>query len=691
MRTQLLTFLFLIPILFLSSAADGHAQKRHFKSGKERRTLRQARNATLHGNYEKAREKYLALVQMDSNNFEYNYELGMNYYFGYESGEKTIKYLEAALRHSRKDTVGELFYYLADACQSAGQFDKAEHYLERFSHYIMKGKASEPLKKEVSDRMSECEQGKIYAQHVNEKMIVENLGSTVNSEYAEYAPVVNEGDTVLLFTARNKTSTGNKRDYRDEKYFEDMYIAHKSGNTFGKPEKFTQSDKYVGLIPNSRMHDAVVSLSLDEKQLITYKENKLWISQLKDAKWTGPELLPQNINVGKYQPHASLGKDGKTIYFSSDKPGGYGGLDIYMCTLGGDGKWSDPVNLGPTVNTEKDEDSPTISFDDKVLFFSSKGHNGMGGYDIYKSVLDASTGKWGEAENMGVPVNSAGDDIYYKPSNDGTHAYFASNRAQGLGDMDIYRQGFVKKPVFANCIPVNDLSHIRTLLYFDIHAKDTIRVKESTTFEASGFASNIYSFNGYAWQVEKDSIIDSSKVSHTFTTPGTYTIKVSVFGVDKIKTDQIEFCLSKEVQVLPESGPLVVKNETDSIKLHDKGGPLELQNIYYGFGSAGLDKNSLDILDKNIQLLNQYPSTLLVVRSGTDSRGPKEFNKRLSKKRADAVVRYMIAHGIDKKRIVQVVALGEDGLVNDCSDGKECSNEQHSQNRRTEFQVVKQK
>ncbi|HEY6160456.1 MAG TPA: OmpA family protein, partial [Bacteroidia bacterium] len=564
-------------------------------------------------------------------------------------------------------------------------------YLHRFSPYIMDGKASDPLKKEVSERMNECEQGKMYSQHVNEKILVENLGNTVNSEYAEYAPVVNEGDSVLLFTARNKNNTGNKRDYRDEKFFEDMYIAHKSGSTFGKPEKFTQSDKYVGLIPNSRMHDAVVSLSLDEKQLITYKENKLWISQLKDAKWTGPEVLPQNINVGKYQPHASLGKDGKTIYFSSDKPGGYGGLDIYMCMLGADGKWSEPVNLGPTVNTERDEDSPTLSFDDKVLFFSSKGHSGIGGYDIYKSVWDASSGKWGEAENMGVPVNSAGDDIYYKPSNDGTHAYFASYRVQGLGDMDIYRQGFVKKPLFGDCIPVKDLSHIRTLLYFDIHVKDTIRVKESTTFEASGFSSGIYSFNGYAWQIENNSIIDSSKVEHTFLGPGTYTIKVSVFGVDKIKTDQIEFCLSREVQVLPENGPLVVKNETDSIKLHDKGGQLELQNIYYSFGSPGLDKKALDILDKNIQLLNQYPSVMLVVRSGTDSRGSKEFNKRLSKKRADAVVSYMVAHGIDKKRIVQVVALGEDGLVNDCADGKECSNEQHSQNRRTEFQVVKKK
>jgi outer membrane protein OmpA-like peptidoglycan-associated protein len=689
---------FLLVLAFVFSGITGEASAAsgwHFKTHRERKALRKARNYDLRGQHLKAREQYQALVDMDSTNFQYNYELGMNYYFAYDNGSNTIRYLQAALRHSPKDTVGELFFYLADACHNANRFAEATYYFHRFESYIMDGSASDNLRNEISNQIRQCELALAWLQPRPKNTgfsPVENAGPGINTASAEYAPVVNEADSLMMYTSRNPDVTGSRIDHWDEKYFEDMYVAVKSGARFGAPEKFSATNMYTSLIPNSRRHDAVVSLSLDEKQLITFRDNKLWISTLQDGKWTGPEIMPKNINVGRYQPHASLSYDGKTIYFTSDRSGGYGGLDIYKCVKKDNGDWSEPVNMGPEINTPKDEDSPQVSYDSRTLYFSSKGHNSIGGYDIFRSTFNPETGKWSDAENMGIPLNSGGDDIFYRPNRAGTLAYFSSYRPEGYGDMDIYIYHLPKKAVFENCLTMADLQRMHWPITFQVVSGDSFLVNEGAVFEARDFTSGSFDLLSSNWKIDTSTVYDSSLVHYAFGKTGKHEVKLSLIGLNKVTQETAEFCVSKEVKVYDKETPLVINGtlNRDSLEhLNQTHLPeLGLQQVYYGFDQWELGPDAQQVMDKNIGILKQHPEVIIKVSGNTDSRGSSAYNRYLSEKRARYVVNYLEQHGIPKSRIVAVISNGEDHLVNKCGDTENCPNSEHALNRRTEISVV---
>jgi outer membrane protein OmpA-like peptidoglycan-associated protein len=686
-------------LFFATTVNASNSPKRHWKTHSERKAFRKARNYSLHGEQLKARQQYEILVGIDSTNFLYNYELGMSYYFAYESGPKTVQYLESALHHSHKDTIGELFYYLADACHNANRFQDAINYFHRFEGYIMDGSASDNLRNEIADQIKQCELGlNLWAEltngktHSGKSKEIENIGPNVNTVNSEYAPVVNESDSVMMFTARNASVTGSKIDHWDEKYFEDMFISVKSGGVFNKPENFSGNNKYVALVPNTRKHDAVVSLSLDEKQFITYRDNKLWISKLEDGKWTGPDLLPDNINVGTYQPHATLSYDGKTIYFTSDKPGGFGGLDIYKCIKKDNGDWSDPENMGPTVNTAKDEDSPQISYNSRTLYFSSKGHNSIGGYDIFQTTFDPYASKWSDAENMGMPLNSGGDDIFYKPNRAGTMAYFASFRPEGYGDMDIYIYHLPKNAVFEPCYTMADLQRMKWPVSFTILSADSFLVNETAEFDAANFSSGAFDLISYSWKIDTFLVRDSAGIHYKFPSAGKYQVKLSLLGMNKVTEETSEFCISKEIRIKDKDIQVVISGtlNKDSLKNYNQNNlpDLGLQKVYYDFDKFGLRKDARETLDRNIEILKQHPEVIIKVLGNTDSRGSNTYNKILSERRARYVVEYMEKHGVSKSRIVAVISNGEDDLINKCGDGENCSNYDHSLNRRTEFTVV---
>jgi hypothetical protein len=186
--------------------------------------------------------------------------------------------------------------------------------------------------------------------------------------------------------------------------------------------------------------------------LYIYRKSKIWVSVLKKNKWKKAKVQKEFqgvLNQKAFEPSISISSDGYTIFFSSERPGGLGGLDIYKSEKDVNGKWSAPVNLGANINTEYDEDSPFISADGKTLYFSSKGFNNMGGYDVYKSTFDGNN--WSAPENMGYPVNSAGNDIFFILSTDGKRAYYSSNKIGGSGKMDIYEITFAN-----NYLPLDE-------------------------------------------------------------------------------------------------------------------------------------------------------------------------------------------------------------------------------------------
>ena len=264
----------------------------------------------------------------------------------------------------------------------------------------------------------------------------ENLGEGINSIYDDHSPVVSADEHMLIFTSRRKNSANDEMLF-DGQYDENLYIVYKDPN-----DKWESAKKMNDSI-NTDDHDASIGLSADGQTLLIYRNvnrnaDIYYSKRTEDRKWTNPVRFPAPINSKYRETGASLSVDGKTIYFSSNRKGGYGGMDIYKSQLRPDGSWSKPENLGPHINTPRNEIAPFIHYDGVTLFFSSNGQGTMGGYDVFFSMYDEDEKDWEEATNIGYPINSVGDDVFYQPTPDGHRAYCASNRFGSYGGSDIY-------------------------------------------------------------------------------------------------------------------------------------------------------------------------------------------------------------------------------------------------------------
>lgn len=655
---------------------------------------RKARKYTLNGKYEEARETYKQLVEKYPERADYHYELGLNYFY-YTEDQKTlsIPHFQKALQYTQKDTLGEIYFLLAEAQQLAGDFENAIINYNHFKRYIKSDKAGDELLKEINGKIAQCNQGNSFTIASNKFVKIENLGANVNSIYADYVPVITDDESILMFTSRRNKNIGGKKDYRDEKFYEDMYIARKTEKGFNQAEQFSLEDKYVGLVLNSPRHDAVVGLSHDEKKLFTYKEDKIWISELNnEGNWTGPTILNETINPKKgYQPHACLTADGNTLYFSSERKDGKGKLDLYRAKKQSDGNWGAAENLGDVINTPENEDSPYITPDGTYLYFSSKGHNSIGGYDIFKAKINAD-GSFEKPENLGVPINSGADDIFYLPNKKGNAAYFASSRKDGLGDMDIYKAVFLAKPTFTNCELIAGNKSIKG---HDINFlfNDTLILNKEYNLSANAKLIDL-KVNDYYWNIKADSIVEGQNINYTFTNKGEQEVKLEL--ITENTSGELEaMCFSKKVLVIDEQALAAAKeialkgNEsTDGLI---EAAALDLKPIYFDFNKSNIRSDAAEVLNQNIALLKANPDVVIKLSAHTDSRGSAAYNINLSKRRAQAALDYLVKNGIPRKQIVAVVSLGEKELANTCADGVECTEEQHQLNRRTEFKVIGKK
>lgn len=269
------------------------------------------------------------------------------------------------------------------------------------------------------------------------RSIIKNIGDKVNSPYADYVPLIPPDESYIYFTSRRKGSTGDLKDANGN-YYEDVYVSqHLSDGTWGDP-------KNVGSPINTNTHDACVALSFDGNNMIIYRTapdlltGDLYITRMGYDNWSVPQKFGNEINTPYIETSACFSNDTSIIYFSSNKPGGFGGKDIYRIKKLPNGKWSMPMNLGATINTDKDEDSPFLHPDGITLYFSSKGHNSMGEYDVFRSVLNTETNQFTSAENLGYPINSVYNDIFFVLNSNGTKGYYSSVKEQTYGGSDIY-------------------------------------------------------------------------------------------------------------------------------------------------------------------------------------------------------------------------------------------------------------
>ena len=368
-------------------------------------------------------------------------DAGVLYYVGYCQFQ--LKKIDVATENlkkaiaTNKDVKPETHLLLGKIYLSEEKIDDA---LTEFNTYKTAAKSKDAEIEDVDVYIAHCNNAKKYiATPIDVK--IDNLGAAINSKYDEQTPCISADGKKLVFNTRRPEMTDSPMDVEgDGKYFQDIFISN--WDTINK--KWSQAEDVPGNV-NTPAHDACTSISPDGKQIFIYKNDvndnesrggDVFVSKVVNNKWKTPEALGKPINSSYWEGGACISPDGKTLYFISERKGGYGRADIWMVKRISKTEWGKPVNLGPEINSEFDEVGAFLAPDGKTLFFSSNGKASMGSYDVFKSTLEGD--KWGKPVNIGYPINTVHKDGPLVISADAQTAYFASERLGGLGESDIY-------------------------------------------------------------------------------------------------------------------------------------------------------------------------------------------------------------------------------------------------------------
>ncbi len=420
-------FTFLSFFLLVSFLSFG--QSSYSVSNKDKAKYLEAQHKMEEYDFNGAIVLYKELISSNPDDYELYVDIGYCYLNTSERYE-AISYLEKAVNYYRdenkmkKTKSQEATFLLAEAYYLNYMFDEAEKTLTELKNYSNKNQ-----KKIIDDKLLKCAYAKEQVNNPRGFTVMES--SILNSTYPDYCPTITLDQSKIYFTSRREGSLGNEKEY-DNYFFEDIYSSDYVNGTFSKPIN-------LGIPVNTEGHEATSSVSPDGKELYIYRSTfkdpgDIYISKYEGNAWSMPVRLDDPINTKKNETHASLSPDGKTMYFTSDRNSGEGGLDIYTVQLSDDGTWKDLKNLGTTINTEFDEEGPFVSPDGSTLYFSSKGHKNIGGYDIFKSTMQED-GTWSTPENMGFPLNTVDDDIFYVPTNDPSVAFYSSKQYSGVSSI----------------------------------------------------------------------------------------------------------------------------------------------------------------------------------------------------------------------------------------------------------------
>ena len=389
----------------------------------------EADKAFEEADYLNAMSGYEKLYQVDSNNSEVNFKLGICKFELRKFKNTSKKYFEKVIKKDFPETN----YYLGLLNHSLRNYDKA---IECFNDYQSYKGEKDHTNKEINDLVIKCYTARLLEVDEDNNTLIENLGSTINTEYPEYAPLIPADESFMVFTSRRKNNVWKQSDIYGD-YFEDVYMSEKQGNGWKSP-------MMMDTVINTSVHDACTGLSANGEKLLLYRTSKdlksgdIYESNYVQGKWSKPSLLGANVNSPSYlESSACYSADANIIFFSSNRPGGFGGKDLYLARRLSNGKWGEPFNLGPKINTEYNEDAPYVEPLGTTLFFSSEGHKNMGGYDVFKSTFN-DAGIFTEPENLGCPINTVNDDIFFVLNMNGSTGYLSSEREGGYGSQDIY-------------------------------------------------------------------------------------------------------------------------------------------------------------------------------------------------------------------------------------------------------------
>jgi outer membrane protein OmpA-like peptidoglycan-associated protein/tetratricopeptide (TPR) repeat protein len=481
-----------------------------------------------------------------------------------------------------------------------------------------------------------------------------NLGDSVNSKYSEYLPSVTADEQELVITRRlpiDKITSDNKNTEQ-----EDFYVCKKvNDSTWSKARD-------LGPPVNTSGNEGAQCLSPDGKSLYFTACNRadgvgscdLYYSEKIGNAWTIPKNMGTVVNSERWDSQPSISSDGNTLYFTSARNGGKGGMDIWKTTKDDKGVWGTPVDLGDSINTTKGEMAPFIHPDDQTLYFASNGHQGMGDFDIFYSRKDSS-GNWGKPVNIGYPINTYSNDSYLIVNANGDLAYFSSDREGGKGGMDIYTF-----PLYEKARPKR-VTYLKGSVFNKV-TKDKLEAKFELVDLSTGktytesFSDKVTGEFLVCLPTEKDYALNVSKDGYLF-----YSENFSLTGIHSNSDPFL-----KDIPLQP-----IKKDEI-----------VILKNIFFDTDKYELKAESTSELEKLQDLLTKNPKLKIEISGHTDNVGDDKYNQVLSENRAKAVYDYLVSKGIAKERLTYK-GYGETKPLetNDTDAGRAI-------NRRTEFKVV---
>ena len=613
---------------------------------------------------------FKSLLDQDPNNAFLKFAIGDCYVNSPNEKTKALSYLKEAVdsvvpsmsgfnyeNYKNRLAPYDVYYVLGIALRINYEFDKALAAFDKFES-LMGAVLSEQDKKDLKREIAYCKTGKTLTKYPVE-IEVSSLGKIINGKFPDYAPVLSADEKTLIFTSR-RGNEGDKSDPKDFKYYEQIYISEKnSKGEWSAPRSISSKINRPGI------HQATVSLSVDGQQLLIYSafENpngNIYYTKLEGGEWAEP-IAFDAINSKSSEVDACFNVDGSVIYFSSDRKGGYGGFDLYKITKLPNGKWSTAQNLGQEINSDRDERSPFIHPDGVTLFFASDGHESMGGFDILQTVQD-ERGNWLKPENVGYPINTTDDDVFYVTSVDGKRAYYSSAKIDGEGDKDIYMLEIKKvveeKPltVMSGTFSISDANNT-------VPPDAQIIVIDNETGDLVGVFRPNQKTGKYLFILPpgKNYNVSYEASGYLFNSENLIVPKNSAYNT-----------IQREIKLAP-----IRANES-----------IVLNNVFFDFNSDNLTPDSKIELEKLKKLLIKNSSIRVEISGHTDSKGNAKLNKDLSSRRALSVKKFLVENGIDTKRI-ETLGFGADRPIakNTNDDGSD-NPEGRQLNRRIELKVL---
>jgi outer membrane protein OmpA-like peptidoglycan-associated protein len=627
---------FFFPVLFLFLSVSLLAQERQYSTtNKEAIKYFALANQSLDDHlYDEAAEQLLKAIDEDKKFIEAHAQLADIY-------RREWKYKQAVEQYRQVITLNpdfnEFIYFKLGDCEiHLAQYAEADQHLEK---YLTSNDPQAQNRASAQKLLKDCKFSLNALLHpVPFKPV--NLGPEINTTDDEYFPAVTADENILIFTRKINNN-------------EDFY---ESAKVDGK----WQTATYLSDRINSSFNEGALSLSQDGKIIFFTGCNRpdglgrcdIYITQKKGNNWSTPFDVSPPVNSAGWESQPSISSDGRTLYFVSNRKGGYGGYDIWKSTLTEKG-WSEPENLGPDINTAYDEQSPFIHPDDSTLYFCSNGWPGMGGKDLFISRLDKG-GKWQKPENLGYPINSSGDENGLTLTANGTNAFFSSNNLNGSGGFDIYTFELPKsvrphkvtyvKGTVNDAITTQPLESAVEIIDLE---KNTPVYQDYSSADHGDFLATLTTGRNYGLNISKDGYLF-------------YSANFSLIGHE----DKNPFNIAVLLQ------PIEVGNK------------VILKNIFFDTNKSDIKDESKSELQKLIDFLSLNPTVHIEISGHTDNVGSDEFNQTLSENRAKAVYQYLINNGINAGRLIYK-GYGETQPIasNDNEDDR-------SRNRRTEFKIM---